>query len=419
MELHAYLGPLIAIIITSGLILWLSPLAKTAGLVDTPSARKIHKGEVPLIGGLSIFVAVFAAIVVSGFVFPGQEQPASFAAFYLAAMLLVLVGTVDDFVDLSPLKKVTAQVIATLIMIYGARVVLNDLGMLGVDGALLPLGFFAVPFTVFATVGVINALNMSDGLDGLAGSLVLVSLVGFIAASILFGNGADLGLLAILAAAVTCFLLFNYRFPGRPGALVYLGDSGSMFLGFALAWFAIRFSQGESSVISPSTALWFLMVPLIDAVCIMTRRLLKRRPPFGADREHLHHIFLLAGFTVTETVAILAGIALVGVGAGLVGAYFQAPDYLMLSSFVALGLAYLWVIMHSWSVMRFLRRSINRRTTRADRRLNGDRRRNSNVAHMGPERRSGIDRRKDLRRSEDDQDVAIPETSTNRSVASS
>ena len=172
--------------------------------------------------------------------------------------------------------------------------------------------------------------------------------------------------------------------------MVFLGDSGSMFLGFALAWFAIKFSQGESRIIAPSAALWFLVLPLFDAVSITTRRILRRQPPFGADREHLHHIFLLAGFTVTETVAIMAGIAMLGVGVGLAGTYFNVPDNIMLGSFLVSGLMYLWMIVHSWSVMSFLRRSINRRTKALDRRVNGERRRNINVAYMGPERRCGI-----------------------------
>ena len=118
-----------------------------------------------------------------------------------------------------------------------------------------------------------------------------------------------------------------------------------------------------------------------------TRRILKRRPPFGADREHLHHIFLLAGFTVSETVAIMAAISLLGVGVGLAGTYLQVPDTMMLAGFLFLGALYFWMIMHSWSVMRFLRYSINRRTSVIDRRVMPDRRMHSNVTHLGPERR--------------------------------
>ncbi|MFQ5610065.1 MAG: MraY family glycosyltransferase [Woeseiaceae bacterium] len=410
-------GPLIALLLTCGLVTWLSPLARSAGLVDKPDARKKHTGEIPLIGGPAIFVAVFAAMVVSGIGLSKTAEWTNFGAFYLAGMLLILAGAVDDHQDISPLQKLAVQAVAAMIMIFGANIVLRDLGALGNNHELLALGFLAVPFTLFAAVGVVNAINMSDGLDGLAGSLSLVGLIGFMAATAFFGNGEGLGLLAILVAAIIGFLLFNYRFPWRPRAVVFLGDSGSMFLGFALAWFAIKFTQGDSRVIAPSAALWFLILPLFDTVTMTTRRILKRRPPFGADREHLHHIFLLAGFTVSETVAIMAAISLLGVGVGLGGTYFGVPDYLMLGGFVSLGALYFWMIMHSWSVMRFLRYSINRRTSALDRRVLPDRRTHSNVAHLGPERRSGVDRRQDLRRSEDMQGIDGPDEGSGQKIA--
>jgi UDP-GlcNAc:undecaprenyl-phosphate GlcNAc-1-phosphate transferase len=308
--------------------------------------------------------------------------------------------------------------LAALIMVFGADIVLRDVGSLGNNYELLTLGMLAVPFTVFAMVGVVNAINMSDGLDGLAGSLTLVSLLGFMAATELFGNGEGLGLLAILGAAIVGFLLLNYRMPWRPRAVVFLGDSGSMFLGFTVAWFAIKFTQGDSKVLAPAAVLWFLMLPLFDTATLTVRRVLKRRPPFGADREHLHHIFLLAGFTVSETVAIMAALSLFGVGVGLAGTYFQVPDSLLLGSFLFLGGLYFWMIMHSWSAMHFLRYSINRRDCPIDRRTTPDRRTYSNVVHLGPERRSGIERRHDLRRSLDTQATGAADEEHDHKVAS-
>ena len=411
-------GPLVALLLTSGLIMWLSPLARSAGLVDKPDARKKHKGEIPLIGGPAIFVAVFAAMVISGIGLSKSAEWTNFGAFCLAGMLLILAGTVDDYLDLTPTQKLVCQTLAALVMVFGAKIVLLDLGALGVDNELLVLGLLAVPVTLLATVGVVNAINMTDGLDGLAGSLVLVNLLGLMAATVLFGQGEGLGLLAILGAAIFGFLAFNYRMPWRPTAVVFLGDSGSMFLGFTVAWFAIKFTQGDSKVLAPAAALWFLILPLFDTVTLTVRRILKRRPPFGADREHLHHIFLLAGFTVSETVAIMVAISILGVGVGLAGTYFQLPDYALLSSFLVAGGLYFWMIMHSWSVMRFLRYSINRRTNGMDRREFPDRRSHSNVSHLGPERRSGIERRQDMRRSEDMQTIDESDGNSEHKIAS-
>jgi UDP-GlcNAc:undecaprenyl-phosphate GlcNAc-1-phosphate transferase len=411
-------GPLVALLLTSGLIMWLSPLARSAGLVDKPDARKKHKGEIPLIGGPAIFVAVFAAMVISGIGLSKSAEWTNFGAFCLAGMLLILAGTVDDYLDLTPTQKLVCQTLAALVMVFGAKIVLLDLGALGVDNELLVLGLLAVPVTLLATVGVVNAINMTDGLDGLAGSLVLVNLLGLMVATVLFGQGEGLGLLAILGAAIFGFLAFNYRMPWRPTAVVFLGDSGSMFLGFTVAWFAIKFTQGDSKVLAPAAALWFLILPLFDTVTLTVRRILKRRPPFGADREHLHHIFLLAGFTVSETVAIMVAISILGVGVGLAGTYFQLPDYALLTSFLVAGGLYFWMIMHSWSVMRFLRYSINRRTGGMDRREFPDRRSHWNVSHLGPERRSGIERRRDMRRSEDMQTIDESDGNSERKIAS-
>jgi len=400
--LASFTGSVIAFGFTSILIIWLFSIAKAVGLVDIPNGRKTHEGEIPLVGGLSIYIAVFAATIISGFLNPESSLMQDYAGFFLAGMLLLLVGVVDDYIELRPIAKLVAQTGAALIMIFGSGVLLSDLGALGNSGELLSTGMLAVPFTVFATIGVINAINMSDGLDGLAGSLSLVSLLAFIAASFLFGGAQDIGVLTMLAAAVMAFLVFNFRFPGRRSAIVFLGDSGSMFLGFAVCWYAIKFSQGESRIIAPSAALWLLVLPLFDAVSMTTRRILKKRPPFGADKEHLHHIFLLAGFTVQETVLIMSGISVLGATIGLTATYFGVPDYIMVGSFLTLGLAYLWMIVRSWSVMRFLKKSINRRSSKVDRRITADRRRNTgSVVYLGPERRSGRDRRNDARRTDD------------------
>lgn len=401
--LASFIGSVIAFGFTSILIMWLFSIAKAVGLVDIPNGRKTHEGEIPLVGGLSIYIGAFAATVIIGFIQPDGSALQEHSGFFLAGMLLLLVGVVDDYIELRPVAKIVAETGAALIMIFGAGVVLSDIGALGNDGELLSTGVFAIPFTVFATIGVINAINMSDGLDGLAGSLSLVSLLGFMAATLVFGGGQDIGLLSILAAAIVGFLIFNFRFPGRRSAKVFLGDSGSMFLGLAVCWFAIKFSQGENRIVTPAAALWFLMVPLFDAVSMTTRRILKKRPPFGADKEHLHHIFLLAGFTVQETVLIMSGIAVLGATIGIAATYFGVPEYIMVGTFLGLGLMYLWMIVRSWAVMRFLKQSINRRTSMVDRRVTGERRRNNSVAYLGPERRCGLDRRRDPRRTEDAQ----------------
>lgn len=379
-------APLVSLLATILMVVVLRPLAVRVGLVDVPNERKSHRTPTPLVGG----IAIFAGLVI-GFALcrdgPIPLSQRSVYSFFGAGALLVLVGLVDDFLELSPAVRFVAQVVAALAMIFGAGVYLKDLGAMAPGGDLLPLGILAVPFTVFATLGVINALNMCDGLDGLSGSLTLTSLSGLILAAYIWGVPADTALLPILGTAIAGFLLFNLRLLGRERASIFMGDAGSMFLGLSLTWYAIALSQGETRALPPAAALWFLMIPIFDAVSMMLRRIMKGRSPFAADREHLHHIFLLAGYTVNETVLVMTGVASCGVFVGLSAIYFQVPELVVAGAFLLTGIGYFWMISHAWRVMRFLRTSICRRKSGTDRRQA------TAVAYSGPERRSGRDRR--------------------------
>lgn len=382
---------------TAMLIVVMRPLARIIGLVDVPDARKTHSGSVPLVGGIAIFLSVLALCLVS--LWTGRPLVAAIPqllSFLAGGLLLVGIGLADDFLELSARVRFLAQAMAALIMAFGGGVALADLGAMSVSGRVVELGLLTVPFTIFATIGVINALNMCDGLDGLSGSQALVSLGGFLLALLIWGEPADATLLAGLGGGIAGFLLFNLRLPGRTRASVFLGDAGSMFLGFALAWFAISLSQGPERIIKPAAALWFVMVPVIDAVAIMLRRILKGRSPFAPDREHLHHIFLLAGYSVSQTVAIMAALGAAGVAIGLACTWWDVPDLLVAGSFLGLGLLYFWMIMHAWRVQKFLHRPIcRRRSGQTDRRAVRDDGPGcrSDQRYQGHERRCGGDRR--------------------------
>ncbi|MBT8421999.1 MAG: undecaprenyl/decaprenyl-phosphate alpha-N-acetylglucosaminyl 1-phosphate transferase [Gammaproteobacteria bacterium] len=391
--------PFLAFAVTAVLIMVLRPLAQSVGLVDVPTTRKSHKGNVPLIGGIAIFAALTSVSALQ-FVMTGA-LPEQFVALSVSSTLLVIVGIWDDFTDLPAKGRLIAQVIAALITVYGGGVMLTDLGNLSPTGSLLELGILSVPFTVFACLGIINAMNMCDGLDGLSGSLALISLLGLGTANALWGDPTHQYLIVLLSACVAGFLMFNLRTLWRSRAWVFLGDAGSMLLGLMLCWLSIDLSQGSDRVISPAAALWFLMLPIYDAVSMMLRRILKGQSPFAADREHLHHIFLLAGFSVGESVTLMSGIAVIGVMIGLGGTFFGVHDLVLAGFFLIGGGLYFWTVRRAWRVMRFLRRSICRRNS-IDRRLSSTERRvRQDPAYAGPERRSGIDRRQLNRRAGD------------------
>lgn len=383
--------PLLAFVVTALMVVLLRPLAISVGLVDIPSGRKSHSGNIPLIGGMAIFVGALLALAAQ-YGFGGDDLPSSsFPAFFGAALVLLVVGAWDDYQELPALTRIVAQILASLVMIYGGGVVLIDLGRLDAGGSTLLLGALSVPFTVFATLGVINAMNMCDGLDGLSGSLALIGLLGFGIANALWGTPEYQHLLVVFSACVISFLMFNLRTLWRPKAWVFLGDAGSMLLGITLSWVAIALTQGDERVISPAAALWFLMVPIYDAVSMMVRRMLRGRSPFEADREHLHHIFLLAGFSVGETVTLMTGFAIGGVAIGLAGNYLGIPDIYLAILFLAGGIFYYSVIRRAWRVMRFLRRSICRRADFEA--VSADRRQSQSEPFGGPERRGGGERR--------------------------
>lgn len=374
---------MVALLATLLVIPVLRPLALRWGLVDLPGDRKTHGAAIPLVGGLAIYFGLTL-----GF-FLCKEGPVPLGrphvySFFGASLLLLVVGCIDDFRELSPATRLLAQLLAALIMIFGAGVVLTDLGHLGLGGGVVALGIAGIPFTVFATMGLINAFNMSDGVDGLSGCLALTSLSGLILAAYTWGDPADTALLPILGTAVVGFLLFNLRILGRQRAAIFLGDAGSTLLGFALTWYAISLSQGDDRAFPPAVALWFLLVPILDTVTMLLRRIMRGHSPFLGDREHLHHVFQLAGYSAGDTVMTMTGVASLGVLVGLLCIYFRLPDELVAGAFLLVGGLYFWGMHRAWKNLIFLRYPISRRSWQE--------RRQSTVAYTGVEQRRRLRR---------------------------
>jgi UDP-GlcNAc:undecaprenyl-phosphate GlcNAc-1-phosphate transferase len=288
------------------------PLARRLGLVDHPGGRKDHVGAVPVIGGLVIFLAL--ALSFLGFETRMSVQSITFVS---CAGLMVLVGQLDDIYDLHWSWRIAAQTVAALAMIYIAGLEADNLqDVFGFAGA--NVGFLAVPFTVFIVVGVINALNMSDGVDGLAGTLSLVSLGLFTGFALYSGDVLQAERLLALCAALIGFLLWNHRLPWQPKAKVFLGNGGSMLLGFIIAWTSVRLTQDTAHPVSPVLGPWTLALPLIDCVTLMFRRWRQGKSPFAADRHHMHHMLLDAGLRPTVVVLLLGSLSLLlGLGAAL------------------------------------------------------------------------------------------------------
>lgn len=340
---------ILATFITTTLLVWaLKPVANKFGLIDHPGGRKKHLVPTPLIGGLAIFGGLSAGILVSSIKFSDVW------AIMLGAAIMLVVGIVDDKKNLTPRCRFVAQTIAALIAILGNGIVLSDLGHLFGEH-LISLGWLSIPFTIFAIVGVINAVNMSDGMDGLAGSLSLVTVTSLCVISYSHPPSSVVALLALMVPGIVAFLIFNMRTPWLKRAKIFLGDSGSMAVGFLIACLIVSMSQGETRTIHPATALWIFALPLLDTVCIMLRRILKGRSPFAPDREHFHHILLLAGYNPAQSIwimfSIASGLALIG----LIGELLNVPEAIMFGGFLMLFSVYFWGMSHAWRVMRAIK----------------------------------------------------------------
>ena len=393
--MRTMLTGMLALVVTTILVEVARRLAPAIGLVDSPNDRKSHSGDVPLVGGIAIFGGLLVMLAPQGII-------AEHWQFFAAASLLVAVGVWDDAIGIPPIARITCQAGAVLFVAMPGNAYLVDLGTILPALGTIKLGWLAIPFTVFAGVGIINAFNLSDGVDGLCGTFTLVALIGLGVVAALAGRQSELVLILALSGGLIGFLIFNVRFPGRRQAKAFLGDAGSYLLGLSILYVSVRLCQGSDRAMPPVTALWFCMIPLLDTVGMIFRRIRRGISPFTADREHIHHIFLLAKFSVTATWLGLVGVATAGMLFGLFATLNGLSETLILAIFLFVSVLYNLTINRTWQKLSFLSRSINRRSdVKVDRRIIVERRKRDegftiNGIHV--ERRSGSDRRQGHRR---------------------
>jgi UDP-GlcNAc:undecaprenyl-phosphate GlcNAc-1-phosphate transferase len=283
---------------------------------------------VPLIGGIAMSIAL-------GFGTTLVDHPEFWNPSILGIYLLVVVGTVDDRFDLPPNVRLIAQSCAAMLVVFASGITITSLGEPLFFR--LPLGFLSVPFTLLFIMTLINAFNLTDGIDGLAGGLALLSLI---AMAIVGFNTEVFGLIVLLIAVVLAFLLFNFPLRVVQPVRTFMGDAGSTFLGLAIASIGVWLSQGIEPRISPVVGLWFVAVPVFDLFSTIIRRLGEGKSPFAPDHGHLHHVLMESGLSRRATLTwmlILAGIC---VAIGVLGDRFDVPDGVMLIGWFAAGTAY-------------------------------------------------------------------------------
>ena len=336
LHLTAFIGVVLAICV-------LRPLAPAAGLIDLPGGRRQHADAVPLIGGLAIAQGLLLALALRagtglGGTVSGQLPPPP--ALLAAALVVLAGGLLDDLHELSARVKLLFQIIAaSLLAGWGGTLVLH-VGAL-VSPEVQGLGVaLVVPFTVLGMVGVMNAVNMIDGADGLAGGVALSALLWFGVAAALAGLAGHVWLISLIAAAVAAYLCFNAGGPLARKYKVFLGDAGSLLLGLLLAWIAIELAMAPAAAVSPIAAVWILAVPICDSVSLMLRRMLRRRSPFSADREHLHHVLQDAGLSRAAAVGLMVAINTAFGGIALWAQRNGVPEHYLFYSAMFIFVAY-------------------------------------------------------------------------------
>ncbi|MBM7037722.1 UDP-N-acetylglucosamine--undecaprenyl-phosphate N-acetylglucosaminephosphotransferase [Vibrio ulleungensis] len=329
-------------------LFFLRKVARKINLVDKPNARKLHEGTVPLVGGLSICLSILFFLLT---IAPLTSQVLIYTA---SIILLVTVGVIDDKYDISFKIRFLVQGVLSIVMMTMANLDLHTIGNILGTGDIV-LGPFSYIVTVIAVIGAINAFNMVDGIDGLLGGLSIVTFSGLGVLMLMYGFTDIAYFCLVIIVAIVPYILFNLGLLGRQHK-VFMGDAGSMLIGFTVIWMLLMATQEPSSEMRPVTALWLIAIPLMDMAAIMIRRIRRGDSPFKPDREHLHHICQRLGLSSRQTLAAISLAAACLAGIGIVGELLNVPEYLMLIGFVVLFLLYLYALTHIWVLTSKFRR---------------------------------------------------------------
>ena len=329
----------VIIIVVAALMAWLTvrysyfkilKIAKDKDLVDNPDARKLQKTPVPVMGGIAVFIGIVAGML-AGMVlnyFFGQSDLHSLLPILWAMMIMLYTGAMDDIIGLTPRSRFIIEILTVLGVVYASGSCIDSFhGLWGIDAF---NWYLAVPLTVFAGVGIINAINMIDGVNGLSSGLCIACCIVYGCIFISVGDITNATLAFVVAASLFPFLLHNVL---GLHSRMFIGDAGTMVMGALITWFTICILRSDSMVAANqeflnanviAVALAVFSVPIFDTIRVMTMRILKRMSPFHPDKTHLHHVFINVGFSHSITSLFEIGINLIIFGAWLLAYHFKA-----------------------------------------------------------------------------------------------
>ncbi|GAA0121282.1 MAG: undecaprenyl/decaprenyl-phosphate alpha-N-acetylglucosaminyl 1-phosphate transferase [Clostridium argentinense] len=328
---------ILLVIITAIISLMATPLviklAIKLNAIDVPNdPRRIHKKPTPRMGGVAIYIAFVIGVVLNMSNFSIQDL-----GLLIGATVIVIGGMIDDVKDLRPRYKLVFQIVAAVILIvFGLKITLVT-NPLNSGGSFLNLGLLGIPLTIIWVIGITNAFNLIDGVDGLAAGVGFISSVTLFIVSVINGRGDAAFLTAILSGAIIGFLPYNFN-PAR----IFMGDTGSQLLGFLLAAISIDGAIKSATALVIAVPLLALGLPIYDTLFAMIRRKVNGKPIMQADKGHLHHRLLGLGLTQRQVVlimylisAILGGIAIIAMQISSKKAYFLLASVVTFIAFIA------------------------------------------------------------------------------------
>jgi len=296
--LKIYIGLILALVITLVITPMVRKLAIYLGAMDAPSKRKVHTEPMPRMGGLAIFVSFWISV------FATQEITTQVLALFAGSLVIVISGIWDDCKNIKPWIKLVFQFAAAAIaMIYGG-VRVEFISQPIIEGFVF-LKWLWIPVTFFWIVGLTNAVNLIDGLDGLAAGVSAISALAI--GIVTYINGFyEMGNLAfILAVATAAFLKYNFH-----PAKLFMGDTGALFLGYTLAVISVLGMTKTTTAVTFFLPIIVLEVPIFDTLFAIVRRVINKKPIFGADKDHLHHRLLAMGFSHTKAVLVVYAVCI-------------------------------------------------------------------------------------------------------------
>ncbi|MBD7937186.1 MULTISPECIES: MraY family glycosyltransferase [Cytobacillus] len=279
----------------------LTPLVKRLafkiGATDKPNNRKVHEKVMPRLGGLAIYLSFMLGVLIFS---PNKEVH---IPIMVGAFIIVVIGMLDDKYQLPAKYKLLGQIAAALIVVFWGNVEVEFINNPFFGDNRIDFGYFAIPITILWIVGVTNAINLIDGLDGLAAGVSSIALFTIAGMAIFMGNTYVIAMASLLMVATLGFLVFNFH-----PAKIFMGDTGALFLGYMIAVLSLLGFKNVT-VISFIIPILILGVPLSDTIFAIFRRILNKQPISAPDKSHLHHCLLNAGFTHRQTVLLIYAMA--------------------------------------------------------------------------------------------------------------